>query len=169
VHDATQPLPLSDNYFDAVLLMGPLYHLATHEQRLIAVNNAIHVLKHGGILFAAFITLFGALRSIVQGAPNQLAAEWRTMKDGHNDPALGFTEAYFARVPEIESLMKEAKCSLVEMIGCEGFSAIVEQNFIDTEMAGDTWQHWVDLNLEFGRHYTAIEGSDHILYVARKP
>lgn len=169
VHDATKPLPFRENEFDAVLLMGPLYHLTTYEQRLAAVRNSLHVLKPGGMLFAAFITMLGALRSIVQGAPNQLTEEWRTMKDGLNDPSLGFTEAYFALVPEIEALMKESGCESIEMIGCEGFSVNVEQSFIDTDMEEVTWQHWVDLNLEFGRHPTAVEASDHILYVARKP
>ena len=169
VHDATQPIPFEQNTFDAVLLMGPLYHLTTHELRLTAVQNALDVLKPGGVLFAAFITMFGALRSIVLGAPNQLPAEWRTMKDGLNDANLGFTEAYFARVNEIESLMEEAGCEFVEMIGCEGFSVIAEQSFVETQMDDDVWQQWVDLNLEFGRHRTAVEASDHILYVARKP
>lgn len=169
VHEATKPLPFEENQFDSVLLMGPLYHLTTYEQRLAAVRNALHVLKPGGMLFAAFITKFGALRSIVQGAPNQLAAEWRAMKDGLNDADLGFTEAYFALVPEVEALMKESGCGFIEIIGCEGFSVLIEQSFIDTEMEEDTWQHWVDLSLEFGRHRTALEASDHILYVARKP
>jgi S-adenosylmethionine-dependent methyltransferase len=169
VHDATKPIPFQHNYFDAVLLMGPLYHLTTYEQRLAALRNALNVLKSGGILFTAFITMFGALRSIVLNAPNQLPAEWRTMKNGLNDANLGFTEAYFARVNEIEALMTEAGCQYVEMIGCEGFSVIAEQSFVETEMDDDVWQHWVDLNLEFGRHRTALEASDHILYVARKP
>ena len=169
VQDASQPLPFPENSFDAVLLLGPLYHLNTFEQRLIAVGNALHVLKPGGMLFAAFITLSGALRSIVMNSPNQLAAEWRTMHDGTNDPNLGFTEAYFARIPEIEALMDAAGCQFIEMIGCEGFSVIVEKSFLETEMDEHTWQHWVDLNLEFGRHTTALEASDHILYVARKP
>ncbi|MEE4194569.1 MAG: class I SAM-dependent methyltransferase [Anaerolineae bacterium] len=169
VQDASQPLPFPVNTFDAVLLLGPLYHLITFEQRLTAVRNALDVLKPGGMLFAAFITLSGALRSIVMNSPNQLASEWRTMHDGTNDPDLGFTEAYFARIPEIEVLMKTAGCQLVEIIGCEGFSAIVEQSFLSAEIDKHTWQHWVELNLEFGRHTTALEASDHILYVARKP
>ena len=168
VQDAAQALPYAQDSFDAVLLLGPLYHLTTHEQRLAAVRHALHVLKPGGVLFSAFITMMGALRAIVVNDPSQLEIEWMTMKDGLNSADIGFTEAYFARVPEIEALMQEAGCELVEMVGCEGFSVLIEENFLNTEMDEATWQHWVDLNLEFGRHRTALEAADHILYVARK-
>lgn len=168
VHDATAPFPFSAGSFDAVLLMGPLYHLTTFELRLSAVANALHVLKPDGILFASFITLSGALRAVLVNDPNGLEAEWRTMKDGLNGPDLGFTEAHFTRIPEIETLMENSGCHLVEMVGCEGFSALFENNYLTAELPDETWQHWVDLNLEFGRHRTALEASDHILYVARK-
>lgn len=169
VQDATQALPYDANSFDAVLLMGPLYHITTHDQRLAALRHALHVLKPGGVLFCAFITMIGALRAIIINDPNQLEIEWLTMKNGLNSVDLGFTEAYFARIPEIEALMDAAGCQFIEMVGCEGFSVIVEKSFLETEMDEHTWQHWVDLNLEFGRHTTALEASDHILYVARKP
>ena len=41
--------------FDAVLLMGPLYHLPEEADRVRAVEAALNLLKPGGILFAAFI------------------------------------------------------------------------------------------------------------------
>lgn len=169
IHDASQPLPHPPDTFDAVLLMGPLYHLTEDEQRQTAVKNALHVLKPGGILFATFITLMGALRAVIINDPNQLEREWLTMEHGLNGADLGFTEAYFARIPEIETLMQSAGCECLEMIGCEGFSVIIEEHFLQTDMNEKTWQKWVDLNLEFGRHRTALEASDHILYVARKP
>jgi S-adenosylmethionine-dependent methyltransferase len=52
----------SDETFDAVLLMGPLYHLLTIRERLQAVMEAERVLKPGGLIFAAFITRFALFR-----------------------------------------------------------------------------------------------------------
>jgi SAM-dependent methyltransferase len=169
IHDATQPLPKSVKNIDAVLLMGPLYHLVTREKRMAALQNAIRVLKPQGVLFASFITLFGALRAVVQFAPNQLEEEWKTLQYGINRSDLGFTDAYFARIPEIYSLMAETEeLEQIELLGCEGFSNVVEKSFLETKVAPEIWEHWIDLNLEFGRHPTALEASDHILYVARK-
>ncbi len=169
IQEATQPLPKDVKDFDAVLLMGPLYHLVTRDKRLAALQNAISVLKPQGVLFASFITLFGALRAVVQYSPDQLEEEWKTLQYGINRSDLGFTDAYFARIPEIYSLMAETEAlEQIEILGCEGFSNIVEKSFLETQLVPEVWQHWVDLNLEFGRHPTALEASDHILYVARK-
>ena len=44
-----------DESFDAVLLMGPLYHLAERTQQLRCLAEAKRVLKPNGLLFAAFI------------------------------------------------------------------------------------------------------------------
>lgn len=44
-----------DERFDAVLLMGPLYHLSKEGDRALCLKEARRVLKAGGRLFAAFI------------------------------------------------------------------------------------------------------------------
>lgn len=45
-----------DNSFDAVLFMGPYYHLFDINDRLKAIKEAIRVLKKGGLLFLAYLT-----------------------------------------------------------------------------------------------------------------
>ncbi len=45
--------------FDAVFLMGPLYHLTDSESREKALKEAVRVLRRGGYLFCSFILTFG--------------------------------------------------------------------------------------------------------------
>lgn len=45
---------------DAVLLMGPLYHLLEWEERLLALREAYRALKPGGLLIAAGISKFSS-------------------------------------------------------------------------------------------------------------
>ena len=54
-------LDLGDDEFDAVLLLGPLYHLATREERLLALREAARVTRPGGTVAAAGITRLAAL------------------------------------------------------------------------------------------------------------
>jgi S-adenosylmethionine-dependent methyltransferase len=45
---------LMSNAYDTVLLMGPLYHLLTPEERQSALREAVRVLSPGGILAARY-------------------------------------------------------------------------------------------------------------------
>jgi len=51
-------LPFDDCSADAVLLMGPLYHITEREDRRKALEEAFRVMKQGTRLFAAGITRF---------------------------------------------------------------------------------------------------------------
>ena len=53
--DALEADSLVEGPFDAVLLMGPLYHLTCAEDRDRAMRAALNLLKPGGLFFAAFI------------------------------------------------------------------------------------------------------------------
>ncbi len=44
----------ADNTYDITLLLGPMYHLYTMEDKLKALSEAIRVTKKGGIVFAAY-------------------------------------------------------------------------------------------------------------------
>ena len=51
----------SDNQYDVTLLLGPLYHLYTKEDKRWAIREAIRVTKQGGIIFAAYVISDGCL------------------------------------------------------------------------------------------------------------
>lgn len=50
-----------DNQYDITLLLGPLYHLYTKEDKQQAIREAIRVTKQGGIIFAAYVISDGCL------------------------------------------------------------------------------------------------------------
>jgi ubiquinone/menaquinone biosynthesis C-methylase UbiE len=52
---------LEADSFDAVLLMGPLYHLVTREERHAALRGAWRVLRPGGVLVTAYISPYNPL------------------------------------------------------------------------------------------------------------
>ncbi len=53
-------LQFPGNSFDVVLLLGPLYHLPQHDDRLTALQEAKRVLRSGAVLFAAAISRFAS-------------------------------------------------------------------------------------------------------------
>lgn len=52
---------LKDDKYDITLLLGPLYHLYSTEDKQQALREAIRVTKPGGILFAAYVMSDGCL------------------------------------------------------------------------------------------------------------
>lgn len=44
----------ADNTYDITLLLGPMYHLFTEEEKLQALSEAVRVTKKGGIIYSAY-------------------------------------------------------------------------------------------------------------------
>jgi S-adenosylmethionine-dependent methyltransferase len=161
---------LATAVYDAVLLLGPLYHLLTAVERQQAVGEARRVLKDGGLLFAAFITRFAPLRDAAQGYPDWLVDNWpyaqRMLETGVHDQAQGFTNAYFAHPDEIVPYMEAAGFATLALIGCEGLVAGHEEKV--NALQGEAWQRWVDLNYRLGQEPSLHGAADHLLYIGRK-
>jgi S-adenosylmethionine-dependent methyltransferase len=167
--DLTQ---IPEEAFDAVLLMGPLYHLFIQEQRLQAALQARRVLKSGGLLFGAFITRYAALRDIARRMPYVLSedqARWEELlRTGVllQDATEGFIDAYFAHPTEIQPLMEAAGLTHVDMVACEGITVDAEQQI--NLLTGQDWDAWVDMNYRLSRDQTIYGSVPHLLYVGRK-
>jgi SAM-dependent methyltransferase len=121
-------LPRRSDAADAVLLLGPLYHLTEREDRLTALGEARRVLRSGGLLFAAAISRFASLfDSLVSGFidDSQFTPLLdRDLTDGQHRNETGnphyFTTAFFHRHEELESEVRESGFSLVELAAIEG-------------------------------------------------
>ncbi len=62
-------LPMADDSADAVLLLGPLYHLTSREDRVTALREARRVLRPGGIAIAKALSRFYPVFEELAGGP----------------------------------------------------------------------------------------------------
>ena len=159
--------------FDAVLLMGPLYHLLRDEDRLAAVREAFRVLRPGGLIFAAFLTRYAPLRDVAIHSPGWIhnhPERYRQLIEQGINPAhetSTFPDSYFAHPDEIEPAMALGGFHMEALQGCEGILAGHEE--VVNEIEGEVWNDWVELNYRAGREPTLRGASDHLLYVGSKP
>lgn len=160
---------LGSGRFDAVLLMGPLYHLLTAEERLQAVREARRVLKPQGALFATFITRFAPFRDAAVKYPELLSGDIpfaeHILTTGVQHQPRGFTHAYFAHPDEIVPFMESAAMQTLALIGCEGIVAGHEERI--SQLQGPTWEYWVDLNYRLGKEPSLLGAADHLLYIGQ--
>ena len=160
----------ADESFDGALLMGPLYHLLEESQRLQALREARRVLKPGGVLAAAFISRFAALRDSAQGYPEWLIDYPERVEQlisrGINLDGWGFTEAYFAHPDEIIPLCQAAGFETLKRMGCEGVVSGHEKKI--NQLNAADFEKWAALNYAVSQDPAAIGASDHILYIGRK-
>lgn len=121
-------LPYADTSADAVLLLGPLYHLTDRGDRLRAWREAGRVLKPGGVAVAAAISRFASaldgLRSGFLADPLFARMVEADLRDGAHrnptgDPAY-FTTAYFHRPDELRAEAEEAGLRHETTLGVEG-------------------------------------------------
>jgi SAM-dependent methyltransferase len=160
---------------DAVLFLGPLYHLTERSERLLALREAHRVLRRNGLLFAATISRFGSLfdglaRGFIDD-PLFMPILERDLVDGHHRNPTGkpeyFTTAFFHRPEEIQSEIREAGFSLIELAGIEG-PGWLASNFVERWSDPSRRQRLLELVRKVEAEPLLIAVSPHCLSVARK-
>src|ERR1044072_7538504 len=143
VGDARE-LPFSEGNADAVLLLGPLYHLTRREDRLAALREAFRVLRVGGRVFAVGISRFASaldgLKSGYLDDPAFVSICERDLLDGqHRNPANTpsyFTTAYFHQPAELKDEMVDSGFQHEDTFGIEGPAWLLQ----------DFCEQWEDLS-----------------------
>ncbi|MGG1663726.1 class I SAM-dependent methyltransferase [Brevibacillus sp. NRS-1366] len=175
VADARDLSPFPDKGFDACLMLGPLYHLQTDEDRTSAVQELHRVTKNGGFVFAAFRSRTNHIMSSLAAPENWKPHDtfdaihdfFQTGIFNHNDKGR-FTGAYFYHVDEIKPFMESFGFLTVQLIGSTNIGAT---------LTPDQWRYWQDrgeeekvteLLIETAADPALLGMSSHLLYIGKK-
>jgi S-adenosylmethionine-dependent methyltransferase len=168
---ATRLDSLPAGAFNAVSMLGPLYHLCPLEARRQAVAEAARILKPGGLLFAAGINRLAYLRDFFHLFPHVVcerqAFHEQYLRDGNLDPEhappIGF--AHLSTYAEFRALFALEFEELV-LAGVESFSTPCQAKLND--LPPMEAEAWLDLIERTGQTAEGLGFSDHFLYVGRR-
>jgi SAM-dependent methyltransferase len=170
-------LPGPDASVDAVLLLGPLYHLPDRAERLAAWREAHRVVRPDGVVVGAVISRFASLfdgvakgyfaergfAGLVEGA---LTDGVHRNEDNH---LRWFTTAYFHRPEEVAAEAAEAGLADVRTVAVEGPVWMTGQRLTDALASPDLTAIMLDM-LRRVEHEPSIFGSSsHLLTIGRRP
>jgi S-adenosylmethionine-dependent methyltransferase len=171
---ATNLSRFADGSFDAMLVMGPLYHLVEEVDRLAAVRESLRVLRDGGIVVASIINQLGVARAAATelvgwlGTPDALNIVRGYVNQAPPGEDAAFTEAYFAHPLELRNWYEAAGAETVTLAAQEGLAGGLRDACRSLVESPAAWQNFVQIVLATCEDPTIVGGSEHTLYVGRK-
>lgn len=120
-------LPADDCAYDAVLMLGPLYHLPERADRVRALAEARRVVRPGGLVVAATINRYAQLHDLLH-EECYFTTEHRERTDAvladdgrhpHHDEGF-FTVAHFAQPDGVAAEFTDARLTVEGRYGVEG-------------------------------------------------
>lgn len=169
-------LPFVNESLDAVLLLGPLYHLLHREEHLQALREAHRVLLPGGTLIAQGISRYSALvkvltRQLLEDAGMRSVARDTTMNGCHcpHPEQDFFTTAYFHHPLELRNEIVQAGFEHHALLAVEGPARLAGVDFVRHWQDSQTraWLMEMVRSLEAEPYLLGI--SSHLMAVATKP
>lgn len=166
-------LELDDESFDAVLLMGPLYHLPDSSERHKALTEAARVLRRGGTLISEVISrhalILDATAKQLIGDPVVRAQFEVNIERGLSVEPDSLSEggfwAYFHQVEHIREEVEAAGLVDVELFGVEGPAWLLGDLEELLESPGDL----LDVLRLIEREPSLLGVSAHVIAASSKP
>lgn len=114
---------LSDEKYDLVLCLGPLYHLQKDDMKK-CIYEALRVAKKGAILFFAYIPSNFAFVKAINETPNYLE-DYESEYNNNFNIIDSKNQFVFIKPLEIEDIMKECGVEKINHVATNGISRLI--------------------------------------------
>ena len=157
----------ADQSFDLTLLLGPMYHLYTKEEKLRALSESVRVTKSGGYILVAYCMneptviqyVFGLnhLREVM--GLNMLTDDWHCV----SEPKDLFEMVRTEEIAELDAKVPVKRIKLVAADGATNY----KRELIDA-MDDETFDRWMDYHFVICERQDLIGASHHTLDILQK-
>ena len=158
---------LPDASFSLTLVLGPMYHLYTREEKLQALSEAVRVTKPGGYILVAYCMNEPTVISYVFGKNklhevmdlNMLTSDWHCI----SEPKDLFE---MVRTEEIAALDAEVPVRRIKLVATDGATHYMRE-VIDA-MDDETFDEWMNYHFSICERQDLIGASHHTLDILQK-
>lgn len=157
----------ADDAFDMTLVLGPMYHLYSNEDKLRALSEAVRVTKNNGIIMVAYCMneptiiqhafLHNNLKRVIEN--NMISDDWHCK----SEPKELFE---LIRTEEIAELDSHVNVECLKLIATDGATHYMKEH-ID-QMDEYTFAKWVEYHLATCERQDTVGASNHTLDILRK-
>lgn len=164
--DALDLSRFPDAAFDAVLLFGPMYHLYEPEDVHRALDEALRVLRPGGVLLTAFLSVYAIMHNCY-------------LNEGFMDGlAENFTDAFTVRhfqqqlftgydIVEFEELFAAKPVTRLATAAVDGVLELAKAR-PDFCLTDEAFEHYVRYHMATCEKRELLGASSHLLHICRK-
>lgn len=158
---------LSDNSFDLTMLLGPMYHLYTKEEKLKALSEAVRVTKPDGYIMVAYCMNEPTVIQYVFGLNhlhevmelNMLTSDWHCI----SEPKDLFEMVRTEEIADLDSAVPVKRIKLVAADGATNY----KRACIDA-MDDETFGKWMEYHFTICERQDLIGASHHTLDILQK-
>lgn len=166
--NATDLHVFADETYDITLLLGPMYHLFTEEDKVAALSEAVRVTKKGGVIFVAYcmedpsIVQYGFIRGGLPSLIEKGILDLETFKASSNPDDLFVLH----RKSEIEELRARFNVTHLHLVATDGYANHMRPTF--AEMDDFTYEIYLKYHFATCERQDLIGMSNHSLDIFRK-
>ena len=157
----------ADDSFDLTLLLGPMYHLYTKNEKLQALSEAVRVTKPGGHILVAYcmneptiiqyVFCMNHLHEVMD--LNMLTSDWHCI----SEPKDVFEMVRTEEIADLDAAVPVRRFKLVATDGATNY----KREYIDA-MDDATFDKWMDYHFTICERQDLIGASHHTLDILQK-
>jgi hypothetical protein len=157
----------SDTY-DITLLLGPMYHLFTKEDQLLALAEAVRVTKQGGVIFAAYCGNEATMIQYCFGRGMIREERYRNLVDPKTFKASSDPTELFQlyRKEEIDELMTNFNVERLHFVGSDLATNYMREQI--ENMEEEVYELYLKYHFSICERQDLVGASHHFLDVSRK-
>ena len=153
---------LEGNYFDLVLIFGPMYHLSNENDRKDVLNQAKRVCKNGGHILISYINHDMVLISESINYNTNIFSSSTYISEKQRLIDRPFV---FFKVNEARKMIEDEGIEIKEIIASDGFAEVLSKQL--EEMTEESFNNYLDWHLSHCKNPATLGATNHLLFVCK--